>query len=74
MNFATGCIITHPKLLNTHQQVCFLLSLRHVGVLSIKHVIPHHLFPHSAGTLGHLQHPLVQVGADGGAPQPSLSQ
>lgn len=68
------CNSTHPKLLNTYQQVCFLLSLGHVGILSIKHVVPHHLFPHSAGPLSHLQHPFVQVGADGGSPEPSFPQ
>lgn len=57
----------------TYQQVCFLLSFRHVGILSVKHVISHHLLPHSAGPLSHLQHPLVKMGTNGRTPQTSLS-
>lgn len=72
-DFTTGHKITHHKILTTYQHVRFLLSFRHVGILNVKHVISHHLFPHSAGTLSHLQHPLVKMGANGRTPQTSLS-
>lgn len=60
--------------LHTHRHICLLLCFWHIGVMVIKHVISHHFFPHSAGPFCHLQHPFVQMGADGGAPQPSLPQ
>lgn len=42
--------------------------------MDIEHVIADHLLPHPTGALSHLQHKLVQVGADGGAPESSFSQ
>lgn len=42
--------------------------------MDIKHVIADHLLPHPAGALRHLQHKLVQVGADGWAPKAPFTQ
>jgi len=42
--------------------------------VDVKHIIADHLLPHPAGSLRHLQHKLVQVGADGRAPEASLTQ
>lgn len=61
-------------ILHTHRHICLLFSFWHVRVMVIKHIVSHHLFPHPAGPFCHLQHPLVQVGADGRAPQPPLPQ
>lgn len=50
------------------------LRLRDVRVVDVEHVVADHLLPHAARPLRHLQHKLVQVGADGGPPQAALPQ
>lgn len=42
--------------------------------MDVEHVVADHLLPHPAGPLRHLQHKLVQVGADGWAPESPFTQ
>lgn len=42
--------------------------------MDVEHVIADHLLPHPAGPLRHLQHKLVEVGADGGPPEATFTQ
>lgn len=42
--------------------------------MDIEHVIADHLLPHPTRPLRHLQHKLVQVGADGRAPEAPFTQ
>lgn len=42
--------------------------------MDIEHVVAHHLLPHPAGPLRHLQRKLVQVGANGWAPEAPFTQ
>lgn len=42
--------------------------------MDVEHVVADHLLPHSAGPLRHLQHKLVQMGADGRAPEAPFTQ
>ena len=50
------------------------LRLRDEGVVNVEHVVADHLLPHAAGPLRHLQDKLVEVGADGRAPETTLSK
>lgn len=42
--------------------------------MNIEHVVADHLLPHPTWSLRHLQHKLVQVGADGRAPEAPFTQ
>lgn len=42
--------------------------------MDVEHVVADHLLPHPAGPLRHLQRELVQVGANGRAPEAPLTQ
>lgn len=42
--------------------------------MDVEHVVADHLLPHPAGPLSHLQGELVQVGANGRAPEAAFAQ
>lgn len=50
------------------------LGVCHVGVVDVEHVVTDHLLAHPAGPLCHLQQELIQVRADGRAPEAPLPQ
>lgn len=45
------------------------LLLRYVGVVNVEEVVAHHLLPHAARPLRHVQLKLVQVRANGRTPK-----